>query len=140
MITQCLGQGTGRVSCELGRRDLNQAIPIRQKRILSIGGEYCLKGLKGKGYKDQGPRAVRNGWSVFFGVDQPAHHYLLPVAGFFRLSGLAGVHNVIVARETSSPQHLAERIAQQVPFLRDVLRQSVQCRNTDQREKNKRKQ
>ena len=48
MITQCLGQGTGRVSCELGRRDLNQAIPIRQKRILSIGGEYCLKGSRAK--------------------------------------------------------------------------------------------
>ena len=64
MITQCLGQGTGRVSCELGRRDLNQAIPIRQKRILSIGGEYCLKGSRAKGKEQrakgkglQGPRA-----------------------------------------------------------------------------------
>lgn len=81
MITQCLGQGTGRVSCELGRRDLNQAIPIRQKRILSIGGEYCLKGLKGlKGKGSQGQRASRTkGQGLFETAGQYFSEWISPL-------------------------------------------------------------
>ena len=73
-------------------------------------------------------------------MEQPAAYHRLPVAGFSGFPRLAGMRHIIGTGRRPSPKNLAERVAQQIPFLGDVPRQAMQCRNADQREENKRDQ